>query len=266
LCKLSARPIIRALKALASICVIAAVLAAAGAQGGAGGVPPSFHLVFDGKHNIDLLHEGPFTTASALCPSGFATDTQIEERTLTAVRRFTCSNSDADFTARVSPLPAEHGGNGTWQIVGGTGPLADFRGKGTFTSARTGGSPDDRASITFESTWDGVADLDADPPAIVVSRATARKLHRPKVGYELRIDLSLPDASGRVSYTLLVVDPRKAGDPLRSKTGLTSTGTARAVLRIRPTKRTRAIRLQVDTSDPFGNESQLVKNVRLPLT
>jgi hypothetical protein len=265
LCKPPTRRIIRVVKALGCVCAIAVVLAA-GARGAASDGAPPFHLVFDGKHNAELLHEGPFTTSSEFCPSGSATDVQIDDLTLTAIRQFTCGNSGGDFTARVRPLSAEHGGSGTWQIIGGGGPLADLRGKGTFTSLRLSGSDDDRASITFESTWDGVADFDADPPTTAVPRATARKLRRPKGTYQLRVALSLDDASGSVSYTLLVVDPRKPGNPLASKLGLTTTGTASAVLRIRPTRRTRAIRLQIDASDPFGNETRLVKTVRLPRT
>jgi len=53
----------------------------------------------------------------------------------------------------VGRLSAEHGGTGTWQIVSGTGSLADLRGKGNFTSVRTGGDPNDPETITFRSTW-----------------------------------------------------------------------------------------------------------------
>src|SRR5689334_15297923 len=81
--------------------------------------PPSFHLVFDGRHNQALLHEGTFTTSSSWCSSGSAADVSIDDPTLTATRRFTCAGG-GDFTATVSPLRAEHGGSGSWQIVSGT--------------------------------------------------------------------------------------------------------------------------------------------------
>ncbi len=66
---------------------------------------------------------------AATCPSGSAADVSVEATTDTALRRFTCAGG-GDFSARIAPLPAEHGGTGTWQIVDGTGPLAGLRGKG----------------------------------------------------------------------------------------------------------------------------------------
>jgi hypothetical protein len=84
--------------------------------------PLSFRLVFDGRHNAALLHEGTFTSSASFCPSGSAADVSVEATTDTALRRFTCLGGGGDFSARIAPLPAEHGGTGTWQIVDGTGP------------------------------------------------------------------------------------------------------------------------------------------------
>jgi hypothetical protein len=248
----------------AGVAAVAVMAAAASARGGAGSAAPSFHLVFDGKHNQNLLHEGSFTTSSSFCRSGYATDVSINDVTLTALRRFSCDGAGGDFTARVSSLAAEHGGSGSWQIVDGSGPLADLRGKGRWTSVRLSGSTDDPASITFRSTWDGVADFDVAPPTVAISRASALKLRHPKGAYQLRVSVSLSDAAGNVTYSLVAVDSRKPLDPLGSKSGRTSTGTVGAVLRVRPAKRTRVLRLRVDASDPFGNSSFLVKSLRLP--
>src|SRR6476659_7771765 len=99
--------------------------------GGAVAAPASFQLVFDGKHQANLLHEGTFTTSSSSCPTGTTEDVSIDEPTLTAMRQFTC-DAGSSFMAKVGPLPAEHGGAGAWQIVAGSGALADLRGKGTF--------------------------------------------------------------------------------------------------------------------------------------
>ena len=44
---------------------------------------PAFHLTFDGKHNANVSHEGPFTTSAAFfCPSGSATDVEVDDPTL----------------------------------------------------------------------------------------------------------------------------------------------------------------------------------------
>ena len=104
------------------------VLVLIGSGGAGAAVPSSFHLVFDGRHNAALLHEGTFTTSSSWCRSGTAADTAIDEATLTATRVFRCAGG-GDFTAKVTPLNAEHGGIGAWQIVAGSGTLADLRGE-----------------------------------------------------------------------------------------------------------------------------------------
>jgi len=244
----------------AGVAALTVMAVATSARGGAGSAAPSFHLVFDGKHNQNLLHEGPFTTSSSFCPSGYATDVNLNEITETALRRFSCDDAGGDFTARVASLRAEHGGRGTWQIVDGSGPLADLRGMGTWTSVRL--SNDDFP--TFRSTWDGVADFDVAAPTITITRAVAHKLLRPKGTYQLRVAISLADGTSPTSYSLVAVDPRKPLDPLGSKSGQTSTGSVTAVLRVRPAKRTRALRLRVDASDPFGHSSFLVKSLRLP--
>jgi hypothetical protein len=233
-------------------------------SGGAGvAAPASFQLVFDGKHQANLLHEGPFTTSSALCPSGTAVDVSIDEASLTAVRQFTC-DAGGSFTAKVGPLPAEHGGSGSWQIVDGSGPLADLRGKGTFTSVRLTGDPNDPKTITFRSTWTGVADLDAVPPTTGVKHWHAKKLKRPKRAYKVGLTLSLTDnGGGPVSYAFQLVDPRKPSNAIVFKLGKTTSGSVRRSFRIKVGKRTRRLRLKVDATDAVGNQSAFTKTFRL---
>jgi hypothetical protein len=247
---------------MARVVAIAAVaLLGTGAAGAAS--PPSFQLVFDGKHNASLLHEGTFTTASPLCPSGTAADVSVDEQTLTAQRRFRC-DAGGDFTAKVGPLSAEHGGTGSWQIVSGTGPLADLRGKGTFTSVRLTGDPNDPATITFRSTWTGVADLDATPPTIGLKAWHAKKLRRPTGAYTVKLALSLTDnGGGPVSYELQLVDAKKPSHSFAFKLGQTGTGSVTRSLRIKVGKRTRQVRLKLKAGDAVGNESAFAKTFRL---
>jgi hypothetical protein len=236
---------------------------------GAAAAPSGFDLVFEGAHTPatfdspnGLQHEGPFRSSASFCLSGYAVDVQITGDT--ALRKFTCSNSGGDFTARITPLPAEHGGSGTWQIVEGTGPLASLRGKGTWTSVLVDGTPSDPASVTFHSTWQGVTDFDTAGPTIAVSKSSARKLRRPKGSYQLRLALSLRDGPGNlVTYRITVIDTRKTLAPLATKTGETSSGTVSASFRIRPTKSTRTLRLKIEATDPVGNDSALAKTLRL---
>jgi hypothetical protein len=254
----------RRLVSTAGTVLVAALIAAgATATGGSRAAPASFKLVFDGRHNAALLHEGTFTSSVVACPSGSAADVSFDTETESALRRFTCAGSEGDFTARVAPLPAEHGGLGSWQIVAGNGPLANLRGKGTWTSTRLAGSRDDPATIVFRSTWDGVADFDATAPTVAVSSVSTRKLRRPKGTYRLRVVLSLSDAEGGVvSYRLEVVDPRKPRNLLGWTKGET-TATSVATVRVHPAKTTRVLQLKIAANDAVGNDATFTKTVRL---
>ena len=246
----------------ACVAAIAAVVILS--TGGAGAAAPaSFQLVFDGHHNASLLHEGTFTTSSPACSSGTAADVSIDEATLTAMRQFTCDQGGS-FTAKVGPLPEEHGGSGSWQIVSGTGPLADLRGEGTFTSVRLTGDPNNPETITFRSTWTGVAELDAAPPTVGVTHWQAKKLAYPRRTYRVRLGLSMTEnGGGAVSYALQLVDPRKPSNAIVFKTGQTTSGTVTKSFRIRVGKHTRRLRLKVDATDAVGNESAFAKTFRL---
>jgi len=239
-----------------------AAIALFGAGGAGADVPASFQLVFDGKHNAAFLHEGTFTASGSWCPSGSAADVSVDGATDTAVRQFNCPGGGT-FTATVTPLPAEHGGTGTWQIVSGSGPLAELRGKGTFTSTRLSGSSDNPATITFRSTWQGAAAFDVVPPAVGVTKWSARKLKRPAGAYDVRLVLSLTDTDGPVSFVLQVVDPRKPLNSFVYKLGKTATGTATSAFRIKVPKKTRIVEIKIDASDAVGNESALAQKIRL---
>jgi hypothetical protein len=232
-------------------------------SGAVGATAPAFHLVFDGSHTRALLHEGTFTTLSAWCSSGTASDVSVDATTDTATRRFNCAGG-GDFTAKVRPLPAEHGGNGSWQIVSGSGPLADLRGKGTFSSLRLGGSSDDPAAITFRSTWDGVAGFDATPPNVGISRATPKKLRRSTSTYTIRVVVAVTDnGGGPISYVLQAVDARKPTYVLAYKAGRAPAGTITTTFRVKASRKTRVVQLEVDATDAVGNTAHAAKSVAL---
>ena len=238
----------------------ALLLAAIGLSlAGRGSAPAQMHLVFDGRHNASFLHQGTFVNSASWCPSGTAVDESVDASTDTAVRRFSCLGG-GEFTAKIQPLPAEHGGSGSWQIVGGTGALADLRGKGTFTSVRLSGSSDDPASITFRSTWDGVAGFDATPPAVAVASASARVINRAQRVYRLRLSLSVTDAeSDAIAYVLQVADPRKPSATLVYKVGKTAPGTVTATFRIKAPKGAKVLRITLDATDAVGNQASIAK-------
>jgi hypothetical protein len=246
-----------------AVLVVAATLGSAGAQA----APQTFGLVFNGSHlpapfptPTGLIHVGPFTTTSSLCPSGYGQD--IAQTDQTATRLFTCDGSGATFTATVTPHLAEHGGAGTWQIISGTGALADLRGEGTWQSVRLSGTDADQASINFRSTWTGTVDLDATPPTISLLRATKQKLARPAHTYVVRLRLAIRDASGNsVSYDVALNDTVKPFTTLVVRGGTTAGGTVAPVFRVRA--KGRALRLKVDAADDVGNTASFAATIRL---
>jgi hypothetical protein len=243
--------------------IIALVAAALMWISGAGvGAAPSFQLVFDGRHNAQLQHEGTFTTTASWCSSGSVAEISVDSTTDTATRRFTCAGG-GDFTATVRPLPAEHGGSGTWQIVDGTGPLSDLRGKGTFQSALVSGHPEDPATIVFRSTWNGVADFDIEPPKVTLNAATVRKLKRPVGTYSVRLALSFADnGGGLVSYVLQIVDPKKPTRAFVFKLGQAARDVT-PIFRIKVPTTMRAVQLKIDSTDPVGNTAAFSRSIRL---
>jgi hypothetical protein len=218
--------------------------------------PTQFRLVFHGAHTGALLHYGAFES-SAFCSSGQAADfTTVGEA---GIRRFTCADGRGTFDARISPLPAEHRGTGTWQIVAGTGELAKLRGRGMFASELLSGDLANPPTITFRSTWQGVVALDDTPPTITFTRLTAQKLRRPARTHLLRVVFTANDGAGDVAYTTTVL----AGSASHTRFGTTRGGVSLS-FRILAPSRLRTVQVRVRANDPLGNERAVTRVVRLP--
>lgn len=243
--------------------VLATVLAAAAA-----GAPTSFELRFDGVHmpatiasNSGLQHEGAFTASEPLCSSGQAVDIRFEGQV--AVRRHTCSDGSGSFTARIEPPTAEHGGQGDWRIVEGSGQYEKLRGKGRFTGVLVSGDPADPATVGYRTTWAGAVDFDDLAPELELSTARLRRIARPRGAYALRIAFSARDAAGgAVSYRVRVTP---VGSPFAIATGggTTTGGTVSTSLRIRPGG-IRRIAVEIVAADPVGNERVATRSLRVP--
>ena len=195
-----------------TIVAIAASLALAGAaaSSSARSSARSLELTLTGWHEPDpkagsgFSHVGTFTGSGAFCASGRMTTTEVSNAR--AVELLTCDDGSGTASALVFLPQNEHGGSASWQIVGGTGAYQRIRGHGRYTSVPTGGDPSNEATITFRSTWSGVADLDDEAPEIGIAQARAVKLPGRARRYSLRVGLTLRDdvAANPVSYTLRV--------------------------------------------------------------
>jgi hypothetical protein len=241
--------------------------------------PTSLQLVFEGHHvaaqcppacnETGLAHVGTFTTNDALCPSGHAEDItqRTHGETLIGTRLFTCDGSSATFTATISPEQNEclftGDDTGTWQIVSGTGPLADLRGKGSFSSVLTGGDRTKTITVTFRTTWAGTADLDAMPPTLRVGNHTVTKLRRPRGSYRLKLTLALSDdQGGPVSYSVTLTDPTTT-NTLARRSGSIHGPSIGWTFVLKPNPRARALRLQVEASDAVGNPATVRQTIAL---
>jgi hypothetical protein len=243
--------------------VAAVTLAATGvAADAARRAPTTFRLVFDGMHTPALLHEGPFTTSASFCSAGFRggrshrgghRDRRAEVQVHRFCRRVHGSHQAGSCRARRERVVADRRG----RRCTGEPPW-----KGNVDERPPQRDDGDPRTITYRSSWQGVVDFDVSPPATSVTKATARKLRKPKGAYQLTFALAFDEPAGNdVSYELTVIDPRTS---LRtSKFGETSTGRASVGLRVRPTKRTRVLRVEIDASDPFGNTAHLTTTRRI---
>jgi hypothetical protein len=211
-----------------------------------------------------LQHEGPFTASAPFCSAGYAVDVKhFFTQPPAALRRYTCSNGTGSITARLDAFPLEHevGGSGPWQILEGTGQYAKLRGKGTWKVRSVHGDPNEPATLTFQTGWDGVVDLDDVAPGIAISRVTVQKL-RPKGTYRLLIVFSARDNTdgNAVKYRISLLDVYKE---IASNNGVTTSGPASVSMRVRPPRGTRSLKLTITASDPLGNERAASRHVRL---
>ena len=244
------------------------VVLPAAVAGGAGGSPTAFTLTFDGKHVADtnlpagIRHEGRFTASAPACAAGTAADVEdVVVEPLTVLRQFTCDDGSGTFTVLIPGAASEHGGSGTWRIVGGTGRYESLRGTGRYTAVITGGSSTDFLSITYRTGWTGIADFDVTPPAVTTT-AKAAKLVKPKATYTLKVALAMPQEAGsRISWTAAVTAGRF---DLLERFGATAIGRASFTARIKPPAAARRIRVRVVATDPVGNASTTVTSVALP--
>jgi hypothetical protein len=232
--------------------------------------PSSFELVLEGRHEpaadapLGFWHVGQFTATGRFCSSGSATTLGVKGTTpadAEATRLLTCADGSGSATAVVVSIDSEHGGAGEWRVVSGTGQYERLRGRGTFRSVRTGGDPSDHGSITFRSSWTGIADQEDMPPALAISRAGVTRLRGRAGLYLLRVAFSAQETSGAVRYRIAV---HGKGTFLASRLGTTQSGRASAAIRVRAPKSVRRLRVEITASDPLGNESKLTREVALP--
>jgi hypothetical protein len=122
----------------------------------------------------------------------------------------------------------------------------------------------DARTATGSTTFAAFAAEDTVPPSIAVLSTELFRLRYPRGVYSLRLRVVIRDDVGGnpVGYTVVV---RGGTLALARKIGTTASGTISLVLRIRPRRPSRSIRVVVTAIDPVGNKASLTRTVRLPL-
>ena len=107
----------------------------------------------------------------------------------------------------------------------------------------------------------GVIDFDVTRPDVSISRASAKRLRRPKGVYSIRVAFTARDGSegNAVSYTMTVSG--RGVSVLR--TGTTASGTVSITFRVHPRKPARTLQLVLVASDPVGNETRVARQLRV---
>jgi hypothetical protein len=240
---------------------LAAVIAAMAA--GASAAPTALTLHYNGAHLHDaslpagVRHVGRFTASAPFCATGTATDVRdVEIEPLSVMRVHTCDDGSGSVTAWMPGVLGEHGGNGTWQIVDGTGRYATLRGVGTYTGHIISGDPQVPESVVYETSWQGIVDFDAVAPTLTAT-ATAKKLRHPKRTYVVK---TLVDAHEAASYS---VDIRAGKSFLAYKKAQTTSGRATVKSRVGAPRGVRDLTVIVTAADAVGNESTTTLSVKL---
>jgi hypothetical protein len=100
------------------------------------------------------------------------------------------------------------------------------------------------------------------PPEIDISRASVAKLRTPPGSYALRLTFAVRAAPGSlVRYRIAVVGN---GRFLASRLGATRSERVSAMLRVRPAKTVRRLRIAITASDPQGNAATVSRSVSVP--
>jgi hypothetical protein len=178
------------------------------------------------------------------------------------LRQFSCTDGSGSITARKFVLRADaqftHE-EGAWAIIEGTGRYSRLRGKGTAVLDTVSGDPANHITTRFNETWLGVIDFDVARPDVRISQASAKRLQRPTGAYSIQVAFTARDRN-QVSYVLTV----SGSGVFVLRKGTTTSGTVSTTFRIRPRKGVRTLRLTVVVSDPVGNETKVIRQLRLP--
>ncbi len=250
---------------------VSALVGAGVVLSAAGAASTPFQLVFDGHHvplaasPNGLGHAGTFTASPPFCSEGTAADEQVFVGAQVSSRRvFTCSDGTGSMTARMVNIPGEHagGGTGTWEIALGTGAYMKLRGSGTWSTLSVQGDEGNLLKLSFRSKMEGNAFLDETAPAAGFSKASARKLLRPRGAYLITVVLfARDDAETGATFRLRA---RVGSRTLASKAGQTASNAMAVSMTVRPPRGARILQLVLTATDSVGNTRTVQRSLKLP--
>lgn len=220
--------------------------------------PTPVTLVLQGLHPDDGdYHLGTFTAPPPLCSSGSWRGNGRGGRV------FSCADGSGTFTASFDGEQEHFSGHGPWKISEGSGSYVTLRGHGTGSNVLLSSDP-----ITFTNTWQGVVDMDATPPKISLSAASATRVRGSKSNYGIQVAFKAQDdvADNPVQYAVAVTD--SLGRQVARRTGTVGAGPAPVALKIavkiRPPANAKTATVEVWASDPIGNQRTVDRTIKLP--
>ena len=215
--------------------------------------PQHATLSLSGAHPAGRgFHEGTFTAAPPLCPSGtWLADSEEEGDGL---RDFTCANGSGTFNTEITgDIEHQAGMEGPWTITGGTGSWVKLRGKGTATtdvSTGPGSSP-----IVFSSTWTGTVDFDSIAPSLRTTSITVIKAKKPRKTGNVTVSFTSQDnvPTNAVTFRISVT----SGQYFAVKTGPVVDGKGSAAFVFRRSEVADTMEIGMHVFDPWENERSL---------
>lgn len=221
----------------------------------AAATPTQITFFLNGTHPVDKdAHQGTFTAPAPLCPSGTWLGNAGGART------FTCGDGSGTFRASFDGnLEHVAGSTGDWAILSGTGKYATLRGGGTaHVDASTGESV---SPVVFKDTWTGTIDFDATAPSGSITKVHIVRPHSPKGRWQATVSFAAHDdvPANPVAYKASA----SAGSFSTQTSGTVTSGAGSFSFSFRKAKRTHLLQIEIELTDPIGNQARIARNVRL---
>ena len=243
--------------------LLLAVAMTSGSAAARGSAPVPFQMIFEGRsEGTGRGVEGAFTATAPRCASGRfsdATGTPLAGIRIRVDRSLTCADGTGTVTVVYEGVREFLDGPGTWRIRSGSGRYAALRGTGSTRNVNISHDPQTGAGA-FRNVADGLAALDAEPPQVTLTAASARRVRKRPPLQTLRVVFAAADRAGSepLDYELAVLDESATRTHVRK--GKTSALTS---VTLRTNTRSSRVRIELTVRDAVANERVVRRSLRI---